>query len=206
MIALASCSELTTFVSPEAVRTVNVTLDPSLFLSRQLHMAVTPFLGRQILESIAKDGDALHLVMVGKEPVDVSEPGVHFWHGIWYADTVLAAKFTDDARSNKRVRAVSVFVEDGEPWVVDRKGGDKFQVAVDTTPVTRQGAAAQLCDPVFGHPCHECTSHPYAEAVLTCVDHCDTGACVVVVFGGWDDAEALIGMTRPDRDLPDAKG
>lgn len=120
--------------------------------------------------------------------------------------TALAGLFTKDTRSNKRIRAAFILIDHGEPWIVDSKGSDKFKVAVDTSPVTRQWAAAQLCDPVFGHPCHECTRDPYPEAVLTCVDHCDTGPCVVVVFGGWDDAVLLIGMTRPDRDLTDAKG
>lgn len=157
------------------------------------------------MESIGKPGGPDRPLVVREEAVHVGKPGVKLMQDYWLADTVLAGLLTNDARSGKRVRAVTILVQHGEAWVVDRKGGNEFQVAVDTSPVTRQWAAAQLCDPVFGHPCHECTGHPYAEAVLTRVDHCDTGPCVVIVFGGWDDAELLIGMTSADRDLTDAE-
>lgn len=112
-----------------------------------------------------------------------------------------AAVHFQEASGSKRVRTVGIFVEDGETWAVDSQGGDQFKVAVHATPVTGKWRTPQLCDGRLGHSVYNCTSYPHAEAVLTCVDHCDAGTCVVVVFDGWDEAERLVGMTRTQGDL-----
>lgn len=122
----------------------------------------------------------------------------HATGSFWLRD---AAVWFQDTGSGKRVGAVTILVKDGETWAVDRESGHKFKVAVHATPVATKGTAAKLCGLSVGRTVNECTGHPHPEAVLTCVDHRDACACVVVVFYGWDDAEALIGVTRPQGDL-----
>jgi len=124
--------------------------------------------------------------------------GTQFWllgASIW---------LRENASGYQAVRPVSILVQDGETWAVDSQRGDEFQVAVYSTPVTGQRGSAQLCRLCLVNAIHDCASYPDAEAVLTCVDHCDAGACVVIVFDGWDDAVRLVGVARPDGDLADA--
>lgn len=124
-------------------------------------------------------------------------------HGqFWLIDSAIRFKVT--AR-NQRVVPVTILVKDGETWVVDSQSADQFKVAVHATPVTGQWRTTQFCGLDLGHSVNECSRYPYPECVLTCVDHGHAGACVVVVFAGWDHAEAFIRVTSPDRDLPDPK-
>lgn len=152
------------------------------------------------MESSPDFSDLVIAGQIGKECVNLSESAwLEVLPGSWWLDD--AAIWFQDTGSGKRVRALQILVKDGETWAVNRKSRYKFKVAVHATPVATKGTAAKLCGLSVGRTVNECTGYPHPEAVLTCVDHCDTGSCVVVVFYGWDDAEALVSMTRPQGDL-----
>ena|SRR5688500_10098745 len=150
----------------------------------------------------------LSLARLGEESIDRAQVEVARlgrWVQVADQSWLLGASMwvRKNASGNKAVRPVSVLVQHGETWAVDSQRGDEFQVAVYSTPVTGQGRSAQLCRLCLINAVHECTRYPDAEAVLTCIDHCDGEPCVVVVFDGWDDAVALVGVPGPQGDLAD---
>lgn len=141
---------------------------------------------------------------IGEEEVYASEWAVPMGGGsVWLPDAILVRQC---ACGHKGVRAVGVFLKHGEARAVDGQRGDQFEIALNTSPVTRQWATTQLCDPLVSYASYERPRDPDAMRILTCVDHCDGQPCVVVVLDGWDDAEALVRVARAKGQLANPEG
>src|SRR5688572_1915004 len=140
--ALASCSEFTSIFVPSALVTVNWDDTPFLPLL-QLHIASTPFrLGAKKMIDYFDRVSPFVTVSLAQIVIHSSKVGKKRWRAVWglASDTLLE----QTASCNEAVRPVRIVVGDGEAWIIDSQCRYEFQIAVDSSPVARQRAAAQF--------------------------------------------------------------